>query len=795
MYLNSSAFSFWKWALVYIITAFVNLQDSFAQEKHTISGYIKEEKSGESMMAVNVFVKELLLGTTSNEFGFYSLNIPEGKYTLEYTFIGYEKKVVPVDLNEDKRVNIELSDASIITDEIVISGERSDKNIESTEISTVELSVKKIKSIPALFGEVDILKAIQFLPGVQSAGEGSSGFYVRGGGPDQNLILLDEAVVYNTGHLFGFFSVFNSDALKNVKLIKGGMPARYGGRLSSVVDITMKDGNLKEYQVEGGIGVIASRLTVQGPIVKDKSSFIISGRRTYLEAFYPILKKIQGGSFSGNKYYFYDLNMKVNYKLSDKDRFYLSAYFGKDVFKYDSGDGFFDIEIPWGNRTATFRWNHLFNSKLFMNLSGIYNDYNFQVKSGFKDVDFKLFSGIRDLSAKMDFDYSPNPANSVKFGVLYTHHTFTPYSATGFAGEATFNTDSLSEKYAHEAAIYLEDDIKFHERFKVNIGLRGSMFTMVGPLLRTYYDDETGQVEEEKFYSKGENIAQYFGLEPRVSFRIKVDEFSSIKGGFTLNNQYIHLVTSASSTLPTDLWVPSTDMVKPQLGLQYSLGYFRNFQSDMFETSVELYYKDMRNQIEYAESYVPTLNTDIEDAFVFGRGYSTGAEFFIKKAKGDFNGWIGYTLSWTWREFPDINEGNSFPATFDRRHDLSVVASYKINDKWSLGATFVYGTGQATTVPVGRYFIEGQIVNQYGDRNGFRMPAYHRADISATYIIPREKYYSDLTISIYNLYNRRNPYFIYYDVDGSIEEQNLDIQAKQVSLFPILPSLTWNFKF
>ncbi|MEX2590831.1 MAG: TonB-dependent receptor [Chitinophagales bacterium] len=766
-----------------------------AQQKYTISGYVKEAATGESMLAVNVVVKELNQGTTSNEFGFYSLNLPEGNYTLEFSFLGFERTTKQVALKENTRLNVELNDAAIMKDEVVISGERQDKNVESTEISTVELSMKSVKSIPALFGEVDVLKAIQFLPGVQSAGEGSSGFYVRGGGPDQNLILLDQAVVYNTGHLFGFFSVFNSDALKNVKLIKGGMPARYGGRLSSVVDITMKDGNSKEYQVEGGIGVIASRLTVQGPIVKDKASFIVSGRRTYLEAFYPILDKIKGGDFSGNKYFFYDLNAKVNYKVSDKDRFYLSAYFGKDVFNYDSGDGFFDINIPWGNRTATFRWNHLFNSKLFMNLSAIYNDYRFEVSSGFKDVRFDLFSGIRDLSAKMDFDYSPNPNHSVKFGVLYTHHVFTPYSATGFAGEAQFQTDSLSQKYAHEVAAYLEDDISLHSRFKVNIGLRASMFTLVGPLNRTYYNNETGEILDQRFYTKGENIAQHWGLEPRMSFRFTVDDHSSLKGGFTMNNQYIHLVTSATSTLPTDLWVPSTDIVKPQIGFQYSLGYFRNFLNDLLETSVELYYKDMRNQIEYGESYVPTLNTDIEDAFVFGRGYSTGAEFFVKKTRGDFNGWLGYTLSWTWREFPDINEGERFPATFDRRHDLSVVASYKINEKWSLGATFVYGTGQATTVPVGRYFIEGQVVNEYGDRNAYRMPAYHRADISATYIIPREKYYSDLTISIYNVYSRRNPYFIYYDVEGSIEDQNLEIQAKQVSLFPILPSLTWNFKF
>jgi len=609
------------------------------------------------------------------------------------------------------------------------------------------------------------------------------------------LVMLDDAVVYNTGHLFGFFSVFNADAIKNTTLIKGGMPAQYGGRLSSVIDLQMKEGNMKKYQVDGGIGLISSRLTVQGPIKKDKASFIVSGRRTYIDLITkPILKRVEDGAYDGNAYYFYDLNLKVNYRFGDKDRLYASGYFGRDVFVFKDNEGSFSAEIPWGNTTATLRWNHLFSDRLFMNVTAIYNDYNFALKSKFQDVSFNLSSGIRDASAKMDFDFRPNQKNSVKFGAIYTYHIFTPYTANGDLGDVKITTDKLSQKHAHEAAIYIQDELDISTTVKINFGMRGSLFSQVGPLEKKVFD-ENGAVTDTLKYERNENIATYVRGEPRVNIRILVDESSSIKAGVTVNNQFIHLVSSSTTTLPTDLWVPSTQKVKPQLGIQYTVGYFRNFNKNMFETSVEVYYKDMFNQIEYGQSFIPQLNTDIEEGFVFGRGRSYGAEFFLKKATGKLNGWIGYTLAWTNRQFPDINDGKRFSAKYDRRHDLSIVLMYEPNKKWRMAATFVYGTGQTTTLPIGRYFVNGQIVNQYGERNSYRMQPYHRMDISATYIFPKTKFYSDITISVYNVYNRMNPYFIYYDVDGDVSSGNLEVQAKQSSLFPVLPSLTWNFKF
>jgi hypothetical protein len=765
-----------------------------AQNKYTISGYVKDKKNGESLTGVNVYVKETMKGASTNEFGFYSFTIPEGKYTLVASFLGYQNFEQPILLHQNLRINIEMSATEIMTQVVEISSERKDKNIESTNMGTVTLPIEQIKSVPALLGEVDIFRTLQLLPGVLNAGEGNSGFYVRGGGPDQNLVLLDQAVVYNPGHLFGFFSVFNSDVIKNVNLIKGGMPANYGGRLSSVVDVSMKEGNMKRYNVEGGIGIISSRLTVQGPFKKDKCSFIVSGRRTYIDIISkPVLKKIRNGELAGNSYYFYDINAKFNYIFSDKDRLYISGYFGRDVFTFR--DQTFNIDIPWGNATATIRWNHLFSNKLFMNVIALYNDYNFSVASSFQDIRFNLYSGIRDIGSKIDIDYFPNANHAIKFGGEHTWHTFIPYTFSGTSGgEDLISLDKINRKYGHESALYVLDDFVVTEWLKMNIGLRGSMFNNVGPQHK-YLFDEMNRPLDTLYYGKSEHIKTYLGIEPRLSLRFALNESSSVKTSFCYNSQYIHLVSSSTTTLPTDLWVPSTPIVKPQRGYQVAAGYFRNFKENMFETSVELYFKKMNNQIEFGPSYVPELGADLEDSFVFGDAISYGAEFFIKKAFGKWNGWVGYTLSRTQRQFPDIDNGKTFPAKYDRRHDAKVVLMYETNKRWNVSATFVYGTGIATTVPIGRYFIEGQIVNQYGQRNSYRLKPYHRADISATYIFKTKKYYSDITVSVYNLYNRRNPYFIYFDTEGDIASGNLKLMAKQVSLFPVLPSLTWNFKF
>ncbi len=768
---------------------------AYSQKGITLSGYIKDAQTGEDLIGASAFVMDSSgRGAVTNVYGFYSLTLPAGNYDVAFSYVGYETQIVAVDLSTDQRINIQLSQKALL-DEVVITAERKDENIQSTDMGTVSLSIEQIKSIPVLFGETDILKTLQLLPGVGGAGEGNSGFYVRGGGPDQNLILLDEAVVYNTGHLFGFFSVFNGDAIKNTTLVKGGMPAQYGGRLSSVVDVQMKDGNNQEFHGEGGIGLIASRLTLEGPIVKDKASFMISGRRTYIDVL--LQPFIDGTDLEGNAYYFYDLNTKLNYRFSDKDRLYLSGYFGRDVFNFSSSDGDFNVEVPWGNTTGTLRWNHLFSDRMFMNMSVIYNDYNFAVSSAFDQFDFKLFSGVRDWNYKTDIDYYLNSNHTLKFGTNYIYHAFTPYSAQGSSGDVEFGTDSLNKKYAHEAAIYVQDEFNIGALWRFNVGIRGSYFAHTGPLNEVIYDEATRLPLDTVYRGPGDIIADYWGIEPRANARYIIDEKSSLKMGISYTTQYIHLVANSVSTLPTDLWVPSSAVVEPQRGIQYSLGYFRNFKENAWETSVEVYYKDLQNQIEYADSYVPALGEDIEQQFTFGKGRSYGAEFFIKKAQGKFNGWIGYTLSRTERQFDDLNTGpNWFPTRFDRTHDLEIVAIYDASNRLSFSGTFVYATGQATTIPESFYTLEGDLHILYGDRNGYRLAPYHRMDVSATWKNkPGKKFESSWNLSVYNVYSRLNPYFVYTDFNGDLNTGNLTVDAVQVSIFPILPSITWNFNF
>jgi carboxypeptidase-like protein/TonB-dependent receptor-like protein len=770
---------------IFLVLLFI-AQLTYAQQSYTISGYIKDAATGETLIGANVFNKNNTpQGTTTNAYGFYSLTVPEGDYNFQFTYLGYTSKEIKIALKENTRINIELIEG-IEIETVIVTGEAKDRNVSGTEMGTIELPVENIKTLPAIFGEVDVLKTLQLLPGVLSSGEGNSGFYVRGGGPDQNLVLLDEAVVYNSGHMLGFFSVFNADAIKNTTLIKGGMPAYYGGRLSSVVDVQMKEGNNKNYAVAGGIGLIASRLTVEGPIQKDISSFMVSARRTY--AFDVAQPALKGTDFDGTNYYFYDLNTKVNYRFSDKDRLYLSGYFGRDVLNYESALRGFSFRLPYGNTTGTLRWNHLFSDKLFMNVSAIYNDYDFAFNGSQSDFSVKVISGVRDYNAKVDFDFFPTIKHAVKFGVNYTFHKMTPNLANATSGEVDFEND-LQIKYAHEAAIYIQDDYKISQKLSVNVGLRGTMFTQVGPF--------TSSISGESF-KKLEPVKTYTGIEPRLTAKYSLDKSTSIKAGFTMNNQYIHLVSSSSSTLPTDIWVPSSELVKPQNGIQYALGYFKNFRNDQYESSIEVYYKDLNNQIDYRETYVNDVAVDVENDFVFGTGRSFGMELFLKKSKGALNGWIGYTLAKTDRRFDDINDGKRFNATYDRTHDLSVVCNYKISPKWALGGVFVYGTGNSFTPIKSLYFIENNLNVEYGQRNSARISAYHRVDFSAT-LTPKpfndKNFTSSWTFSVYNLYNRKNPFFIYYATETDTENLTAKASAYKVSLFPIIPSVTWNFSW
>jgi hypothetical protein len=771
------------------------IQQSFAQ-KFTLSGYVRDSLSGEYLPGVNVYSPDLMKGTSTNAYGFYTLTLEKGEYNIVFSYVSYQKQEHKISLNKAIKLNVNLGTQLITTDEIIISDKRDDKNVQSAEVSRIELDIEKIKALPAFLGEVDVLKTIQLLPGVTSGGEGNTGFYVRGGGPDQNLILLDEAVVYNASHLFGFFSVFNPDAVKGVELIKGGMPAQYGGRLASVLDISMKEGNSKQTKVSGGIGLISSRLTVEGPIKKDTTSYLISGRRTYIDALVtPFLK--DDSPFKGSGYYFYDLNVKVNHRISQKDRLFFSSYLGRDVFSYNNTNNDFNVKIPWGNTTASLRWNRLLSDKIFVNTTFVFSDYNFSFEARQSDFDFKLFSGIKNYNGKTDFYYTPSVRHTFRFGANYTRHIFTPSNVSAIVGDVELTSGEIMKQYANEAAAYINDEFTLNDRIKMNIGLRYSAFQQVGEFKR-FVNDEFDQVTDTILYAKGEEVAFYNGLEPRFTIRYGINSRSSIKASYTYNLQYIHLATLSAVSLPTDIWMPSSDLVRPQLGHQATMGYFRNFNDNMFETSVEVFYKDMRNLVEYKEGTLPdeNVNQNPDNELTFGRGEAYGIEFFIKKNYGKLNGWIGYTLARTTRFFDELNFGNPFPATYDRRHDLSIALTYDLNERWSFSAIFVYGTGNAITLPVSRYLIEGRLVNEYSERNAFRMRAYHRADISATYKIKTDKRFkSSWNFAVYNLYNRANPFFIYFNNTGSLDTGTLDFKAFQVSLFPILPSITWDFKF
>ncbi len=776
---------------------------SFCQKKYTISGYVRDSLNGETLIGATVSVNSQGKGISSNQYGFFSITLNEGNYKLICTYSGYQSRLNEIQLTSDLELNFELVPKTTSFQEIIISSKRRDANVRNAQMGKIDLGIEQMKSIPPFLGEVDILKTIQLLPGVRNAGEGSAGIYVRGGGPDQNLIMLDDAVVYNTGHLFGFFSIFNADAIKNTSLIKGGMPAQYGGRLSSVLDVSMKEGNNQKMQVDGGIGLIASRISLQGPLKKNKSaggsapaSFIVSARRTYIDALTkPFIGK--DNQFHGSGYYFYDLNAKINYKFSEKDRIYLSGYFGKDKFDFLNGRRSLDVHIPWGNSTGTFRWNHVFNKRLFGNTTAVFNDYNFTFRAAQNDFEVQLSSGIRDLNLKQDFDLYPFTGHKLKFGGQYTYHTFFPSVVTGKQGTTEFKPQNPQTKYANEAAAYIQDDWEVSDKLKINAGMRFSWFQQVGAY-KVYKTDNNGNRLDSTIYKKGQPVKTYSGLEPRFTIRYAVDDETSIKGCVSRNFQYIHLVSNAGTTLPTDLWVPSTYKVKPQESWLYALGIFKNLKDNTYETSVELYYKQMKDQIEYQEGYVQNTLEDTENFFTFGKGWSYGAEFFVNKTKGRLTGWIGYTLSWTWRKFPNLNFGNKYPAKYDRRNDLSLVGIYEVNSKWKLSADFVFGTGNAATLPERFYIYGGVLTQEYSKINEYRLPAYHRLDFSAIYTPgkhPQRKLKSQWVFSVYNLYSRKNPYFIYFDQEGNPYNGTLKIQAKQVSLFPVIPSVTWNFKF
>lgn len=753
-------------------------------QNFTVSGTLKDASNGEDLIGATVIVKEKPgTGAAANTYGFYSLTLPKGEYTLLFRYIGLEDLEQKITIDRDLRLDKELaSGAGFTIREVVVKSGKENKNVSKNEMSVIKFDPKDIENIPVIFGEKDIIKTLQLTPGVKSAGDGNAGFYVRGGATDQNLILLDEAPVYNASHLLGFFSVFNSDALKDVTLYKGTIPAEFGGRSSSVLDIKMKDGNNKKFNASGGIGVISSRLTLEGPIQKDEGSFIISARRTYADLFAKLWKN---ENIRDTKLYFYDLNAKANYRLSEKDRLFLSGYFGRDVLNL-SGFG-----LDWGNYTGTLRWNHLFSDRLFSNTSAIFSNYDYQFGIGVTGFDFRVKAAIVDVNLKQDFTFFPNADNTIKFGLNFINHTFQPTSLD--AGEfSSFKDSKTAQRYAYEGGAYAQNDWKISDRFGLQYGVRYSFFDYHGEG-EAYTFDEKGIKTSEKFYKKGESIQFYGGLEPRFGLKFQMDESSSIKGGASRNIQFMHLLNNTTTASPTDLWVPSSNNVKPQIVDQVSLGYFRNFSDNMFEASIETYYKSLQNQIDYRNGADLTFNAEYEGALTYGKGIAYGAEFYLKKNKGRLTGWIGYTLARSLRKFETINKGDFYPAKQDRIHDLSIVTIYKLRKKLTVSATWVFYTGDAATFPSGKYTVSGIQTPYYTERNGYRFPDYHRLDLGVTLLGKQHKTFeSSWNFSVFNAYARQNAYSITFREN---KDNRSITEAVQTSLFSIIPAVTYNFKF
>lgn len=767
---------------------------SEAQQKFTISGFINEEGSKENLPGVNVYVYKLKAGAVSNNYGFYTLTLPADSIQLVISYVGYQTQLFNILL--DKNIQLEISlRRNADLKEVEVSAEKLERISDDVQMSKIDLPVEQIKNLPALLGEKDVLKAIQLLPGVQKGSEGSSGIYVRGGGPDQNLIILDDATVYNASHLFGFFSLFNGDALKSVELTKGGFPARYGGRLSSVIEMQMKDGDKQKYHAEVGIGLISSRFTIEGPIIKNKASFLVSARRTYIDVLArPFIKAASQGVETG--YYFYDFNAKLNYIVNYKNKIYLSGYFGKDRFYLkDKTNSSYKSEagLRWGNATGTLRWNHLINEKTFSNVSLIFTDFLFDIKA--KETysgsffNLRYYSGIRDYSIKSDIDFAPNSKHFIKAGILATYHYFRPSASVIESSDPIDNLSRKTRIDAYETAVYAEDDFKINEKWRSSGGVRLSNFNVKGK--------------------------SYFNPEPRISVRYLLKPDLSLKVSYAAMNQYLHLLSNSGFGLPTDLWVPATNRIKPQKSQQIAMGLAKDLtiKGVDFMVSLEGYYKKSKNIIGYKDG-ASFLDIDLtennstfsyEDIVTTGNAESYGAEFFFQKKFGKLTGWIGYTLSWTWLQFDELNFGRRFPARYDRRHDLSIVAIYKLNTHITLSATWVYGTGNAITLPLSSYQVAEQTphpannsgynptytVNDYGERNSFRMAPYHRFDIAIQFHKIKEKYERTFELGVYNAYNRHNPFYYYTQYDPNTQQTKL----KQVSLFPIIPSVSWTWKF
>jgi len=747
----------------------------FAQEKVTLSGIITDANSGETLFGVNIYMEsDPTIGATTNEYGFYSITLLKGEHTIIVSFITYNSISAQLELADNMTKNFEMQESEESLDEVVLVAKTQNKVNESA-ISVEKLSIAEINKIPVLFGEKDLIKTLQLLPGVKSAGDGQSGFTVRGGNVDQNLILLDDAPVYNTSHLLGFFSTFNSEAIKDVTLYKGTAPAQYGGRLSSVVDIRMKEGNNQKFAVSGGIGLISSRLNIEGPIQKGKSSFLISGRRTYADIFLKLTEE-----FEDNKLYFYDLNAKFNYKFSDKDQIFVSGYFGRDILGLDDRFG-----IDWGNTTATVRYNHLFNGKLFSNTSLIYSNYDYDIEIQNNADPFSILSQVQDFNIKQEFQYYPNNNNKWKFGINAIFHTNNPGEIVGDSGIE----EQAEKRNGLETAIYASNDWKVNDKLKINYGLRISNFAVLGG--SDYYELDDNMEVIDTISNSGV-VDNYINIEPRLSLNYKLNNTSSLKFAYTRNTQNLHLIANSVTTSPSDKWVMSSNNINPEIGDQISLGYVNNFGNNTFEFSVETYYKWMQNQIDYKDGS-NERDPIIERQLLYGDGRAYGIEFLLKKNKGKFTGWFGYTLSKSEKQINGINNDDWYAARQDKPHDITVVGMYEINKRLNVSAVWTYQTGNAVTFPSGKYDIGGETIWLYTERNGYRMPDYHRLDLGMNYLLKEtDKYRSELSLSLYNAYGRENAFIINFEESETDPNQIIGVQT---ALFKYVPSISWNFKF
>ena len=775
-----------KWLLYLLIITLPFTAFAQSTINVSVSGTIKDKKTGETLTGATVsFAGHPTLGVATNAYGFYSITIPSGHYLLVVSFSGYATDTTSLDLQQNTVVNRMMAAANSQMQEVVVTGRKS-HNILVTPPGVQHLNMDDIKDIPVLLGEKDVLKTIQLLPGIKSAGDGKSGFFVRGGGADQNLILLDEATVYNASHLLGFFSVFNSDAIKDVTLYKGGMPANFGGRLASVEDIKMKDGNDQKLGVSGGIGLIDSRLTVEGPIEKGKGSFIVSARRTYLDLFTQLASD---SNVKGSKLYFYDVNLKANYTLNQNNRVFLSGYFGKDdlqIKQYSNDDG-----INWGNATATFRWNHVFNNKLFSNTSLIYSRYNYNALYLSNINNINVTSDITDYHLKEDLNYYLDPRSKLDFGVDITSHVTQPGQAQASAS-SKFNSVVLQKKYALESAAYISHEWSPASKWKFTYGLRLTMLSVLGPD-SVYTYDAAGDTKTSNWYGNGKVIKTYVNPEPRIAISYQLNETSSIKLSFDRNVQNIHLLNNSTSTSPTNVYLPTSNIVQPEIADQAAAGYYNTFHDRKYEFSSEVYYKTMQNQIDYKDGAELIGNNNVESQLLFGKGRAYGWENYLKKKTGRLTGWISYTLSRTERQITGINNGSWYPASQDQTHNISIVGVYKFSKKWTFSGAWVYNTGNPVTWPSGKFPVDGVPVYYYTSRNGYRLPAYHRLDLGATVITKKTaKFESSLTFSLYNAYGRANPYTILFQRDPN---NQLKTQVQQTTLFKMVPSITYNFKF